>query len=551
VVSQWRTRIDHWAVLIVFLSLLLNFYQLQWGVHGNDSWAADELRPLTVLSVVKREFSQWNSGYFYFKYPPGWPFLLAASFSPYLVFLRLTGGWSHPTTQYPYGFADPQHALTVLALSGRTLSALIGGGTVAVAYALGREVAGRTAGRLSAVLAATMYPVIYYAHTTNVDGSFMFWLVLALYASTVARRSDRLLPWMVLGASAAMAVSTKEQGYGLLLPLPFIALGPRVWRQRSLRVLWSRPALAMAGATLVAFVLANNILYNPLGFAGRVAFLAGHPLQPIAVRLASVEFSWWKGLTKELYYFHQLWDWFESGLGAPLAWLALVAPFVVWRVPRAALILIPAFSHYYFSLRVLDETGFRYMLPLMLLGVIMAGILLAELWDAVPRAAHWAATLVIVTLLGICTVRAVELLWLIRTDPRYAAEAWLQEHATAGTRVEVYQKPVYLPRFADGVIVSSIPIAQRSVAGLQQRRPDFLVMSSASRKSVSHYWTLDWRTTRDLLQPIPDAAALLKAIEDGSSGYQPVAQFGQRSRTIRLRITSLCPTITVYAPNPA
>jgi hypothetical protein len=76
-------------------------------------------------------------------------------------------------------------------------------------------------------------------------------------------------------------------------------------------------------------------------------------------------------------------------------------------------------------------------------------------------------------------------------------------------------------------------------------------MSSASRKSVSHYWTLDWRTTRDLLQPIPDAAALLKAIEDGSSGYQPVAQFGQRSRTIRLRITSLCPTITVYAPNPA
>src|SRR4030095_4000500 len=88
-----------------------------------------------------------------------------------------------------------------------------------------------------------------------------------------------------------------------------------------------------------------------------------------------------------------------------------------------------AFSHYYFSLRVLDETGFRYMLPLMLLGVIMAGILLAELWDAVPRAAHWAATLVIVTLLGICTVRAVELLWLIRTDPRYAAEAWLQEDA--------------------------------------------------------------------------------------------------------------------------
>jgi 4-amino-4-deoxy-L-arabinose transferase-like glycosyltransferase len=539
-------------VLILGASLFFNLYHLDWGLpNGNNSWAADALGPVTVLGVVKRSFSEWNSGWYYFKYPPGWPFLLAASFSPYLLYLRLTGGWSHPTTEYPYGFEDPQQALMILALSGRLLSAAFGVGTVAVTYLLAREIAGRTAARLSAALAAMLYPLIYYAHTTNLDGSYLFWLVLALYASVVARRTDRLWPWLLLGGSAAMALSTKEQGFGFLLPLPFLAVGARARAHHTLRVVWGRPALAMAGAAIVVFALANNVLYNPLGFAGRVAFLLGRPLEPLAARLAPVEFSWWKGWTKEADYFSQLWDWFESGLGAPLAVLALIAPAIVWRVPRIALVLIPALSHYYFSLRVLEETGLRYMLPLMVVGVVLVGVFLAQLWEVSPRPARPAVALVVVTLLGLSCVRTVELLWLMRTDSRYQAEAWLQEHVAPGSRVEVYQKAVYLPRFGDRVTVASIPFAERSLAALQQRQPDYVVLSSASRRSITHLWNPDWRTTRDLLAPVPQAEAMVKGIQDGSAGYHVVARFAQTPRWIRVRITSLGPAITVYARDNA
>jgi hypothetical protein len=139
----------------------------------------------------------------------------------------------------------------------------------------------------------------------------------------------------------------------------------------------------------------------------------------------------------------------------------------------------------------------------------------------------------------------------MRTDSRYQAEAWLQEHVAPGSRAEVYQKAVYLPRFADGVTVASIPFAERSLAGLQQRQPDYIVLSSASRRSMTHLWNPDWRTTRDLLAPVPQAAAMVTAIEDGSAGYRVVARFAQTPRWLRLRITSLCPAITVYARNAA
>ena len=154
-----------------------------------------------------------------------------------------------------------------------------GVGTVALAYGIANRLFGRGAARWSAFLVATAYPIVYYAHTTNLDIGYCFWLILALYCAIVASATDR--PLAVDRARAplpAMALATKEQGFAFLLPLPIMALGARVRRTGGLRAVWRAPTLWMVGSGAFTLLLANNALLNPLGFIGRIAYLLGHPL---------------------------------------------------------------------------------------------------------------------------------------------------------------------------------------------------------------------------------------------------------------------------------
>jgi hypothetical protein len=544
---------DPWLVGILAASVALNGAQLWWGLpNGNHSWAADAIGPVTALGVARRTFAGFNSGWFYFKYPPAWPFLMVAAFAPYLAVLYATGGWSHPTTSYPYGFADPDRALFVLAMIGRALAVGFGVGIVALAYGIALRLFDRATARWSAGLAATAYPLIYYAHTTNLDISYCFWLILALYAAIVAAPQpvqnvpERLWPWAVLGVAAAMALSTKEQGFAWLLPLPCMVLAAWV-RRAGWPMLWSRPTWTMAAVGMATLLLANNALVNPYGFASRVAYLLGHPLQPTEARLAPVEFALWKG-AKEWRYVDHLSVGLDSALGWPLLALAVVGALAVWRRPRAALwLLLPAVSLYYLSLRGLELITVRYLLPINVVALILVAALLVEVFRRARRPPARAAALALMGLVALYSGgRALELQWLFATDARYQAEAWMAGHLPAGTRAEVYQKPAFLPRFRAGVRAEYVPIGERSLAALAARRPEVIVTSSASHKSITHRWTPDWRQTGEMLEEAPAATALLRGLADGGAGYRVGARFAQPTWLIRNRITSLAPEITIY-----
>jgi hypothetical protein len=544
-----RARVDPWLLGVLAVGSLLYTWHLGWGLpNGNSSWAADAYGPITVLGLVQRSFREWNSGFFYFKYPLGYPFLLAATYAPVLGYLFLTGGWRNPRAEYPYGFEDPDAALFALGIAGRLLSVLFALGLVAAAYGIARRLLGLWAARLAAVLVATAYPVVYYAHTTNLDIGYVFWLIAALYFALVAAESESPMPWAALGVAAAMAVSAKEQGFAFLLPLPFLAVGSRILARRSIRECWSRCVIAMSVAALVTIVLANNVLFNPLGFVARIAYLLGQPLTPVEVRLAPVEFALWKG-AKEWTYLGQLWDALDSALGTAVACAAVAGAFVVWRRRRAAIwLLVPAASYYYVSLRALDLITLRYTLPLMIVAALLTAGLLAFAAELRTTPAARRAVMAAAFVIGVLGLaRSVELDWLLGSDSRYSAEAWMAAHLPPGSRGEIYQKPVYLPRFDSRWKVEAVPIAERSIDGLAARRPDFIVLSSASAKSISHTWNADWRTTRDLLAPRSEAVRFVDALLAGTLEYEPVIRFSQKPRLFRSRITSIAPEITIYA----
>ncbi len=548
-----RLRVDPWLLAILIACAALGAYQIDWGLPaGEHSWAVDGLEPVTVLGILHRSFSHWNSGWFYFKYPLAYPLLLGLLYAPYLVWLKVAGAWAHPATSYPYGFAHPEKALYVLALLGRSLSLLFTLGTVAAAYGIGRRLFGRRAARLAAFLVGTCYAVVYYAHTMNVDASYLFWQMLALYCGVCASQTERPLPWAGMGMAAAMAVSTKEQAFGFLLPLPFIALFLRGREEAGWSVLWSRGTVAMAVAAVGTALLANNALFNPLGLVARLAFLLGHPLARVDAPLKPVEFAWFKGAL-EATYLRQLWQGLRSALSTPIAWLGIAGAVTVWRRPRAALwLLVPIVSYYYLSLRGQQLITMRYALPLTLLVAVLAAGLLAQLLAIATTATSRAAVVALCT--AICALglaRGVELDVLLHNDSRYHAEAWMRVHLAASRRGEVYQKPTYLPRFAPPLTVREIPLEERSVAAVKRRRPDFIVVSSESHKSISHRWSADWRTTHDLLEPVPEAVELVEALRDGRIGYRPMAVFTQRSWLLQPKITGLAPRITIYGRDSA
>lgn len=539
--------------LILAVSFLLGGYHLQWGLpNGNFSWAADALGPLSVLSIARRSLSKLNSGWFWYKYPFGYPILLLAAYAPYLGWLVVSGQLRNPTTVYPYGFADVDTALYVLAMLGRGVNLLLIVGSVAVTYAIGHRLGGRQVARLAAWLVGTSYPMIFYAHTTNQDAAYVFWLALAMWATIVAGvETERRWPFAVLGIAAAMAMATKEQGFGLLLVLPFLLVG-HLYRAvpgqvrgaaRIGQALWNRGTRTLVVATLATTAIANNALVNPQGVINRILDLTGHPVPGISSRLTPIKFSLFKGVEKERWYLTQLLDVTESSFGLPI-FVLVVAGLVYLLIARrraAVLLLVPALAYYVVSLRTHDLLALRYALPLLPILAIAAAILavaVAQRWPAAGR-----VLIAMVALLSLA--RGVEMDILLSTDSRYAAEAWLEQNARPGAAVEYYQKPVYVPRFF-GLTATQVALDDRSIDGVTARQPEYIVLSSAGRRSITHYWNPDWRQGSLMLEK-PQARALLEGIETGTLPYRRVAEFSQTPRLIRQRITSLCPRITIYA----
>jgi Dolichyl-phosphate-mannose-protein mannosyltransferase len=542
---QW----DPCLLGILALSAALNLWHLRWGLpNGNHSWAADAIGPVTALGVARKTFASWNSGWFYFKYPPGWPFVMVLASLPYLGLLYVTGGWRHPTAEYPYGFADPERALFALSMIGRLVSVAFGVGITALAYGIAARLFDRATARWSAFLTATSYPLIFYAHTTNLDISYCFWLILALYAAIRASESGRWPPGAVLGFAAAMALSTKEQGFAWLLPLPFIVwtLRGRVdgWRALVGSITW-----AMLGGGLLTLVVANNALINPMGFVGRVAYLLGHPIGNVQARLAPVEFALWKG-AKEWVYVDHVSNGMDSSLGVPLLLLAGCGVMLLWRRPLAAVwLLTPVVLQYYLSLRGLELITVRYLLPITVVGGVLVAVTVARLRAAAQAPwAQVAATVAVTAVALLSLARAVELDALLTFDARYGAERWMASHLPKGATAEVYQKPAFVPRFGigNGVTARFVPMEERTVEGIAARRPDAIVTSSASHKSITHVWTADWRETRSLLAPHPAAMEFLDALENNKLPYRLAAVFSQEPRTLHNRITSLAPEIRIY-----
>ena len=556
-----------WLAAVLLLSLGLDTVGLGWGIAGEgEGWAADGLTPVAALATVKRAWvdEPRGSGWFPAKYPLGHFAVVAAVQAPYVAAVWLTGDLGAPSSDYPYGFRRPHVALRALALLARCVSVLMGVALVGLAFAIGTALFGAAAGLAGAVLVAGSYPLVFYAHTANVDVPMLFWAVLAVAAALRSADHDSTPAALLAGLAAGMALYTKEQSLGILGAIPVIWLIRRAAARgvSGWAAVGRHAALAGTGFAAVTVVV-GNLWRNPAGFVNRWRFLLG--VLPGEIRARYVSYQFYvsppapRPLGDETAHLAHVAGLTAEALTLPvlLACLAGLGYALVRRPGAAAVPGVVLLGYYVVSLRALPEPPVRHVVPLLyfllVLGGAAGGVLIEAARRSRPVMRRRLAGAAVAVGCVFALLPGIEVDRLLLDDPRHAAEAWLREHAPPGSRVEVYQPATYLPRFPSRLRVVTVPLEDRTRAAFEQRRPDLVVVSSAAPLGLTGARVRDWRPGSPIMGRSEEARVFFEALRSDALGYREVVRFTTVPRWITPRITSLNPEIAVFGaagPSP-
>jgi Dolichyl-phosphate-mannose-protein mannosyltransferase len=441
-------------------SVLLDAWGLGWGLAGDYSWAPDELLPSAVRAGLEQHFSGgWHEKYGPFHYA-----VLAAAYEPVLLARRL--GLIH---------ADGTELDRALALAGRLVSLLMATGTVWLVARVGRELGDAGAGVLAAALLALSATFVFYAKTANLDEPYLFWFALSLLFYVRLLDRHRMRDYVLFAASAAAAVATKDQAYGLyVLTVPAVAVALHAHRraQGDRRVLTTLtdPRLVIAGGVgLVVLLVLDNVVFNPEGFLAHLRVIAGpasHPFRMFDNDLAG-----------HLALMRQTGRHLSFAMGLPAFLLGAAGVAIALARPREhsrwLFLLVPPLSYVATFIHVVLYGYDRFVLPLCLVLALFGGGLLARGLRSAPPL-RTAAVVLAAAVLSYSLVYAASVDRLLTHDSRYAVERWLARNVPPGALVGVVGPLEYLPRL-EGLRWRRLG---PSVARLVQVRPDYVLLNA-------------------------------------------------------------------------
>ncbi len=424
---------SHPIFLALLLALPLFAWGISWGLPSRLGWAGDEIMPRAVEQAARRGFA----GGWHTKYPPVHYMVLAALHAPVRA---LAGDDVSP--------AELNHRLI---LASRWLSVLMALGAVWAVYRAARELTDRRGAALAALAVALAPPFVYFAKTANPEMPMLFWLALSLWLYLRVLRRHRLRDWLLLAATAALAVGSKDQAYGFYLLAP-LALLPSLARHRRAEgkpggpsTLLDRRVLLAVAAGLVAFALAFNLPANWQGFQRHLNTLTGAgAASEEAQEYPATVAGHLANLTQNLRHL-------VFCLGGPLFVLTVAGAAFALARPRdpshrrlLALLLLSLSYTATFLAPILFSRD-RYTLPLALVLTPCAGALLTRLLAKSRGSTHYLLAAALTIVFAWSALRAVSVNRRMTHDSRYQAETWLSTHP--GRPIAI-GRPKHVPRIA-------------------------------------------------------------------------------------------------------
>lgn len=461
---RWLRTTDRTAWLLFGLAVVLYAPGLLWGLPYATSevtirgWDVDSIAGIGPLSELHNLLVEPRTGW-YFAYPLFHYLVLGLAYAPYMAYLWLTGGLVSPSAMYPYGFADPVAALATLAFIGRGVSVLMGAGVVTGAYLAARTIWDRRTGVLAGIIMLLCGPLVYYAHAGNLDVPVLFWLSMCVYAGArILKYGLTVRRAIGFGTLAAIAVATKDQAYGPLVPAVLVLIVLHFMAARkhpaAPEPAWKAPA-ALILAGIVAYAVANGIVFRPQRFINHVKFLLNFEQTFVnVVNFEGVVRA--KSLAGYLLVIRDVTVAIYQSLGPFILPAAVAGLLATWRRNQFTW-FITAMLLGYLLLVIAPIRHMHYrwaMMPALFL-VFPAARLLALGLEAggARRMISMAAAVAGIGWLG---AWALDMRYQVWKDARNPASEWLAQNARPGDRVGFFGSVGQLPRIPRDVLPVSI-----------------------------------------------------------------------------------------------
>lgn len=491
----WIASLPLGLRVVLFAATLLHAVPLSWGMPASDSWDVDGVAPRDVLPGLASTFSPGD----YYTYPPLQLILIGILTLPVTIAAVVQAG----STDIPaviHEIIKPGY-MTAITMTARIVTMLMSLGVIACVGFVASELAPPERRRpvmvFAALFATLNWALSYYSHTSNLDVPYLFWAMIATLwlVRAIARREPRRL--RMFAVFAVMAVATKDQAYAMFLlgaPTAIAAwLVIDTWaRAARPRTLIVRDIALATVIGVVLLLLLDGAIFNPSGFRARVAFLTGP---------ASKDFEILSRDTRgRLLAFADSFTYFRRHYPPIVSVLVLLGiPIAIARARRVsapvfAASLVPVWIALSFSICfnvAALRAEERFTLPQMLMGAVFAGSALDALWHLAHPTSRLVARAVSVLLLGLALLECLRLDATLLAEPRYDAERYLAEHATAADLIETHGLNVYLPRFPEGPhvirvgkndpkrrgILPGVDEVQASLSDVEERKPRFIVVN--------------------------------------------------------------------------
>ena len=418
---------------------------LDWGLPG-PGWALDEMGADAVLAGLFR----WFAGGWFDQYPPLHYYVLAVVYAPVLLAERL-------------GMFDASWASVkfLLLLHTRLVGLAMAIGAVALMGLLGERMFDRRHGWLVAACAGLFLPFVFYAKTANLESPYLFWTALSLVFLNEVHRNGRTRAWVGAAVAAALAVTTKDQAYGVFV-LPCLYL---TWCHLRGGRGWQPVAIGFVTG-IVTFAVVHNVPFNATGFRAHVEMVVGPASQPF--RMFEMTPAGQLGLaavTAEVLLL-------MFGVAGVLTVALGLLGFANAAAPRPPLWIVLAPISCYLTFVV--PAGYvydRFLLPITVTAAPIAALAIRRLLDGWPS-----PTIGRVVGVGVLLVlfwRAASLDAMLLRDSRYQAEAWMAANIPPGSVVVTTTRPAYLPR-----VKGDYRHLRPNVGETLELGPDFIVINT-------------------------------------------------------------------------
>lgn len=488
---------DRPVVVVLFICCAAMYViQISHGLPNRDVVWSPDGNPLIPLIFIKKVFLDgWNTG-FYSSYPDFHRFLLCIPIIPYMGIQYLLGNLDgiRMSGGYPYGIANFDTIFMHLALITRAMSILMALGALYFVNRIGRVLYPKSEALFGVMIFGFSPAIVYYVHTETLDVPMLFWASAALFCYVRALQTFELKYYIWLAILVAVSTATKDYAYGLfvLLPIPLVWYLARHEDSEGTAIgifqsIIHRNHIIAVGVFIIAFVLAENLIWNPSGFINHVNLARGAEAgSNVCTHFGQNELISFDRITQ----IGRIMPFVLGWVGFPICMAALF--FLAFRQRKAFIFLLwPILSYYCFTI-VLIFTNFsnieRPFIPMGFILAIMGGGMLGAVWSS-DKAGWLGKSICILVVIGMFANGMAMSLSLVH-DTRYQLEQWLEENLSENETADFYGYRRYAVRtnnrwsitvlnHLDSPAYSDCRLTSRTLSLdiLKQRNPDVIVVA--------------------------------------------------------------------------